>query len=196
MAGASFRRLQHTFGILRSIGFFGILTLAGGCAATSSIVREPPAAAPNHATTTCPVFVMLPTIPPGAFHGSAGVNAGEIQFKVAERILEVVRGQCANGELVEPTESAAAVARGRGANYLLVPTIEGWNQQRTDDPIGAFITPKNSIRVSLRLMRLEPPAVAGRVTFTNRSRITLNQGAERLLNDDFRTAIRRLLWGG
>ena len=47
--------------------------------------------------------------------------------------------------------------------------------------------------VSLRLMRLDNPVVEGRFRFTNRSRLTLNQPAARLLNDDFDAAVRALL---
>ena len=85
-------------------------------------------------------------------------------------------------------------ALSEGARYLLVPAIERWNQAGTDDPIGAFIAPKNSVAISLRLMRLDNPAVVGRLTFANRSHITLNQDAARLLNDKFDATLRALLW--
>jgi hypothetical protein len=91
-------------------------------------------------------------------------------------------------------QSAAMIARDRGAQYLLAETIQRWNQMRTDDPVGALMTPRNSIGISVRLIRLEPPAVIGSITFTNRSRITLNQDAAHLLNRDFDAALRALLW--
>ena len=43
---------------------------------------------------------------------------------------------------------------------------------RTDDPIGVLILPRNSVTLTLWLMRLGPPALAGRVTFRNRARLT------------------------
>jgi hypothetical protein len=198
------------------VGFTGILTVTAGCAATSSIVRDRPAVAPN-LTATCPVFVMWPTAVPAAFQGNVGVMALDIESLIAGRILDVVREQCPNGELVRPALAtpftaipgyaaalggtgitalelqAATSALERGASYLLVPTIERWNQGWTDDPMGAFMTPRNSIGVSVRLMRLESPSVVGRLTFTNRSRITLNRPAARLLNDDFSAGLRALL---
>ncbi len=209
-------RPRRGFGIARPVGFAGALALMASCAATTSIVREPPVGVAS-AITMCPVFVMWPTIAPAALRGSVGVRPWDIESAVAHRILEVVQEQCPDGNLLRPTPvtplaaipgyvaavgggevttdewQVAAAARDRGASYLLVPTIQRWNQRRTDDPIGAFIGPHNSIGVSVRLMRLQSPALAGRVTFLNRSRITLNQPAARLLDDGFRTALRQLL---
>jgi len=168
-------------------------------------------------TQMCDLLVMWPMTTPAAFRGNVGVNTPAIESLVANRILDIVREQCPNGEMVRPALAApvaaipgyaaaldgtrmtalelqtAMSALERGAHYLLVPTIEQWNQSRTDDPIGAFITPKNRIAISLRLMRLDPPAVAGSFTFRNRSRLTLNQPAARLLGDDFDRALRGLL---
>jgi hypothetical protein len=207
---------NHAIRLLRQVGFAGILTITVGCSATSSIVRDLPAVVPN-VMAICPVFVMWPTSAHAAFQGNVGVTASDIESLVANRILGVVREQCASSELVRPTLAtsvaaipgytaalggagittlelrAATSALERGASHLLVPTIERWNQSRTDDPIGAFMTPKNRIAVSVRLMHLESPAVEGRITFTNRSRITLNRAAARLLDDDFNAALRVLL---
>jgi hypothetical protein len=103
--------------------------------------------------------------------------------------------QLATGERVATTEeiNAASHALQRGATHLLVPTITEWRQMRTDDPIGALTIPPNSVSLTLRLMRLEPPALVGQVTFRNRAHLTLNQRAIRLLNDRFREAVLRLV---
>ena len=66
---------------------------------------------------------------------------------------------------------------------------------RTDDPIGALIVPHNSVTLTLRLMRLQRPALAGRVTFQNRARLTLNQPVSRLLNARFREVPFQLVSG-
>jgi hypothetical protein len=55
--------------------------------------------------------------------------------------------------------------------------------------------PRNRVTVTLRLMRLQPPALVGRVTFRNRARLTLNQQAMRLLNERFREVTRQLASG-
>jgi hypothetical protein len=89
--------------------------------------------------------------------------------------------------------NASSWARERGAAYLLVPTIREWREMRTDDPVGAFILPHNRIALTLRLMRLQPPGLAGRAEFTNRARLTLNQPADRLLDDRFREVVLRLV---
>jgi len=200
---------------MRQIGLAGLL-ITVGCASTSSVALDRPTVVPQ-VSATCAIFVVWPTTAPAAFRGNAGVAALDVESLVAHRILEVVREQCPGGQLVRPTPAtpvtvipgyAAAMGGSRmttyelqaansalelGVNYLLVPTIEQWNQNRTDDPIGALITPRNRIAISLRLVRLHNPGVVGRVSFTNRSRITLNQSASRLLDDDFDAAVRALL---
>lgn len=103
----------------------------------------------------------------------------------------------ATGETVVTAEeiNAASQALQGGATYLLVPTITEWTQMRTDDPIGVLTLPRNSITLTLRLMRLEPPALVGQVTFHNRAHLTLNQPALRLLNGRFRDVTIRLVTG-
>lgn len=201
---------------MRQIWIARILLVTAGCAATSSVALDRPTVVPQ-ATSKCAVFVVWPTSAPAAFRGNVGVPAPDVESLVAYRILEVVREHCPDGQLVRPGPAtpvtvipgyaaamggrgittfelqAATSALERGVNFLLVPTIEKWNQNRTDDPIGALITPRNRIAVSLRLVRLDNPVLVGRVSFTNRSRITLNQSASRLLNDDFGAAVRALL---
>ncbi len=209
----------HAGRLLTRLAFAGTLTMTAACAATSSIVRDRPAVGPTP-IATCPVFVMWPMTAPAAFQGNVGVRTWDVESIFANRIVEVVREQCPNSEIVPPApqspfagipeyvaalggtgvtafeQRAAAAARDRGAAFLVVPTIRRWNQRRTDDPIGAFVPPHNSIDVSVRLVRVQSPALAGRVTFANRSRVTLNQGAARLLDDSFRAALRELLWDG
>ena len=103
----------------------------------------------------------------------------------------------ATGELVVTREemNAASQALKRGATHLLVPKITDWTQMRTDDRIGALTLSRNSITLTLRLMRLEPPALAGRVRFRNRERLTVNQLAMRRLDDQFRELTIRLVSG-
>jgi len=168
--------------------------------------------------TNCPVFVMWPFIVIGAFHGNVGIPAAHVESLVALRILGVVQERCPAAQIVHPDDrtpvaaipgyvaalggppvstlevQAAMYAAGHGAQYLLVPTVERWDQMGTDDPIGAFIGSRNRVAVSLRLMRLDRPAVMGRITFENRSHIILNQDASRLLNGRFDRALRKLLW--
>ena len=101
------------------------------------------------------------------------------------------------GEAVVTTEemNAASQAFQRGATHLLVPMITEWKEMRTDDPVGALILPHNSITLRLRLMRLQPPALAGAVSFRNHARLTLNQRALRLLDGRFRQAVLDLVSG-
>jgi len=175
--------VQH----LRHLGLFAILSISAACGATGAVASNPPAMVPSPVAPTCRIFVMWPASAPSAFRGNVVVHPADVESIVAYRILEEVRKQCPAGELVH-----AAPARECAADYLLVPTIEQWNQNRTDDPIGAFVSPKNRIAISLRLMRLREPAVESCVRFTNRARVTVNQSAARLLNNDFGNQLRTL----
>src|SRR5262245_37274354 len=137
--------------------------------------------------TSCPVFVMWPFIALGAFHGNVGIRAGHVETLVALRILGVVQERCPAAQIVHPDDrapvaaipgyiaalagpsvstlevQAAMYASDHGAQHLLVPTVERWDQMGTDDPIGGLIGSKNRIAISLRLMRLDQPAVLSRV---------------------------------
>ena len=42
-------------------------------------------------------------------------------------------------------------------------------------------------------MRLQPPALAGRVVFRNQARLTVNQSADRLLTDRFDNVVLQLV---
>lgn len=91
--------------------------------------------------------------------------------------------------------TAAGFALQHGGTHLLVPTIIEWRQMRTDDPLGALMPHHNGVVIELRLVRLDPVAVEGNVRFKNQSRFTVNQSADRLLNEDFRRTVLRLLPG-
>ena len=209
---------QTNRGQQRRMFSFAALALAAltadACAANRTIVHQPSS---RSTVSSCPVFVMEPFMHPGAFQGNIGRDAFEVQRIVAERILEAVREPCPDADIARtrdmtsvtpirgyaaaapltPGEDvAAAVAFERGARNLLVPTILLWKEVRTDDPVGALFSPHNGVDIELRLMRLDVPGVKGRVTFRNRSRVTLNQPAERLLNGRFHAAVRQLLSGG
>lgn len=162
-----------------------------------------------------PVFVLLPIVVPNE-PGNVGRDFGAIRTMVADRLLAIVKqrfpdAQLAVGQVVpgirydryraaagEPVVSVdemngAAGALRAGATHLLVPTISEWKEMRTDDPVGAVILPHNSVTLSLRLMQLEPPALAGRVTFHNQARLTLNQHALGLLDAEFQRATLKLI---
>jgi hypothetical protein len=65
--------------------------------------------------------------------------------------------------------------------------------------IGALVAPHNRIIIiiiiiiDLRLMRLDRAAVADHAVFTNSARLALKQAADRLLHDDFRKPVLRLV---
>ena len=91
--------------------------------------------------------------------------------------------------------NAAGYALQHGGTHLLVPTITEWREMRTDDPVGALIPLHDGIAITFRLVRLNPPAVEGHVTFENHARVTVNRSAVRLLNDEFRRTVLRLVSG-
>ena len=190
-----------------------VLFIAAGCAARSVTWNQAPlrSAAPS----TGPVFVLQPIVLPSK-PGNVGRDFATIRTTIANRILAIVRERFPNAQLAvdravpgvrydlyraavgEPVVSVdemngAASALRAGATHLLVPTISEWKEMRSDDPVGAVILPHNSVTLSLRLMQLEPPAVAGRVTFHNRARLTLNQPAIGLLDDEFHRATLKLI---
>ncbi len=131
----------------------------------------------------CPVYVMEPFVELGAVQGNTGVRMPEIVAAVQEAILAVARERCPDSQ---PTGS-------RTARPLLIATIAQWKQMRTDDPIGIFILPHNSIVIRLQLADSEAPESTRTVTFMNHARFTLNQPAKHLLNSGFRNAVRSLL---
>jgi hypothetical protein len=160
---------------------------------------------------------MAPLVVGSASPGNAGRDFAAIKAEVADRILSAVRTrfpqaglapegstgrrlpgyESASGQhpVARDELDAASEAYARGATHLLVPTITEWKQMRTDDPVGALIVAHNSVTITLRLMRLRPPALVDQITFHNHARLTLNQKADRLLDGRFRRAVLRLLTG-
>jgi hypothetical protein len=135
------------------------------------------------------MFVMEPLVEGAASPGNVGRNFRAIRQALLARILAIVRERCPTTGVVPDPKAAVE----RGATTLLVPSIVEWKEMRTDDSFGAFLGSHNQITVELRLMRLQPPAVMGRLRFKNRARLTLNQSATRLLNESFRKAVLQLV---
>jgi hypothetical protein len=192
------------------------LVLAG-CAATRSVSWVHPVVL-DAAPTVGPVFVMEPLVSGTASPGNIGRDFAAIRRDVATMVLSVVQKRFPDARVVTPTpfggaalpryeqatgeaivsveeRNAALEALQHGASHLLVPTITEWTEMRVDDPIGAWFGPHDHVGITLRLMRLEPPGLAGTVTFHNRARLTLNQPARSLLDDGFRGAIDQLIGG-
>jgi hypothetical protein len=195
-----------------------LIVAACGCASHHSVRWEhPPMAAA--VPSAGPIFVMEPLIVGTASPGNVGRDFAAIKAGVVTRIVSIVRERFPRTEIAgsralaatplpaeyrfaagEPVTAEEANAAGqalrRGATHLVVPTILEWTQMRTDDPIGVLTLPRNSITLTLRLMRLQPPALVGQVTFRNRAHLTLNQQALRLLDGRFREVTLRLVSGG
>ena len=190
-----------------------VVLLAADCAARSVTWNQTPVRAT--APSKGPVFVLQPIVLANE-PGNVGRDFGAIRTMVTDRILAIVKERFPNAQLAvnrpapgirydlyraavgEPVVSVdemngAASALRAGATHLLVPTISEWKEMRTDDPVGAVILAHNSVTLSLRLMQLEPPAVAGRVTFHNQARLTLNQAALSLLDAEFQRVILKLI---
>jgi len=187
--------------------------VTAGCAGKTT-ARPTTAAA---MTPSSRVMVMAPVVVGAIAPGNVGRDFPKIEAEVTTRILSIVRERfssaavaassgssppaprlvgydSAAGHAVTPGEMNAAIdARAHGSTHLLVPVITEWKQMRAGDPIGALILPHNSVTMTLRLMRLEPPALIAQTTFHNQSRVTLNQPAIRLLDARFRRAILQLL---
>ena len=169
-------------GTVRSLVLSVVVT---GCAAAGEITTRDHGSGRKAATLpqACPVNVMEPIVELGAIQGNTGVRVPEIVAAVQEAILAVARERCPDSQ---PTGS-------RTARPLLIATIAQWKQMRSDDPIGAFILPHNSIVIRLQLTNREAPESTRTVTFMNHARLTLNQPATHLLNSGFRDAVRALL---
>jgi hypothetical protein len=170
-------------------------------------------------TSSLHVMVMPPLVAATAAPGNVGRDLPAIEADVTTRILSIVRERipgaavadrrsasppaprlpgydAAAGEVVTVDEMNAAIdARTRGATHLLVPTITEWKQMRAGDPVGALIIPHNSVTIRLRLMRVDPPAIARQATFHNNAHVTLNQKANRLLDERFRRTVLQLIGG-
>jgi hypothetical protein len=195
------------------IAAFAAMAVASACADAAAINSNAPLAATPDSPAG-PVFVMAPVWRTNET-GNVGRDFRAINDQVTARILAIVRERFPRAQIVEaqPRDvrqvmpgypvavdvgaelNAAARAYEHGAAYLLVPTITEWKEVRTDDPIGAFIRPHNSVAMTLRLMRLHSPAVSGRASFKNHARLTLNQPAERLLDGRFHDVVLHLVAG-
>jgi hypothetical protein len=192
--------------------------IASGCSAATTVGSFP--AAPRAPIPPAHIFVMSPAVEGSPATGNIGRNFFEIERVVAARLLAILHERDpaavmadANGQTpflpmakyidaVAPSRTsrneinAAGFALQHGGTHLLVPTITEWRERRTDDPIGALIPPHNGVVIELRLVRLDPVALEGNVTFKNHSRFTVNQSADRLLNGDFRRIVLRLVGSG
>lgn len=173
----------------------GLLLVCGslGCA-TASVSGKFPSPAPPGAGA---MHVLV--LPAGSARnlstGNEGFSFVDAQRLVDEQVLAVAREKDPNAALApaDSERNAAGYARAHGATHLLVPTILEWRQMRSDDPVGAFTEPHNRIVIELRLVRLDSTTTVGDVTFTNHARLTVNQSAERLLDEEFKKTVKRLL---
>ena len=158
-------------------------TVAVTIAASQVSAARNPQRPAAHPRTVCPVDVKEPVAEIGAFQGNAIGHVPEVMATLAAHTLAAVRVECPGARLVPY----------RTGFPLLASTVVQWKQTRTDDPIGALFLPRNAIVIRLELLDAAVSADAHVVTFSNRARLTLNQPAERLLNDDFARTVRRLL---
>ena len=198
--------------------FVLIALLASGCSAATTTGTFPPAH--RGPSDQAHVFVMPPAVEGSPATGNVGRNFSDIEQVVAARLLAIVHERDAGAMMAHPAGqtpfvpmaryidavsparttrselNAAGYALQHGGTHLLVPTIVEWRERRADDPIGALLPPHNGVVISLRLVRLDAPAVEGSVTFKNHARVTVNQSADGLLNGDFRQTVLRLLGSG
>ena len=217
--GCQNRSVGHRYGRRRTqlVAAFLVVATASGCAEAAAGHSNPPVVMTPDSPASR-VFVMEP-IWRANESGNSGRDFRTINAEVTSRILAIVRERFPESEAVEAgprdlrrllpgyprtvdaeavtTEELNAAMRAyeHGATYLLVPTITEWKEMRTDDPIGAFILPHNSVVMTLRLMRLQAPFRSERVVFKNQARLTLNQRADRLLNGRFRSVVLGLVSG-
>lgn len=192
-----------------------LMSVAAGCA-TATVSGKFPSTPPT-TPGAMHVFVMPAGSTRNPATGNEGVSFIDAQRLVDEQLLAVAREKDPQAALAEvegtapyrPMEpyiaaagqtrvtpgelNAAGYARAHGGTHLLVPTIVEWRQMRSDDPVGAFIEAHNRIVVELRLVRLDPVATEGDVTFTNHARTTFNQSANGLLDSQFRKVVEKLL---
>jgi hypothetical protein len=194
---SSMRRARN----LPLLFLLSIASVSMACAPTSSVQWTHLPHTQNPATATTFVCVMQPILA-GNATGNSSSNFQTVEQAVALSIIAAARERVHAERLdgIYDEEAGIRWAERRGATHLLVPIIDEWRQMRTDDPIGSFILPHNRIVITLRLLRLQPrprPAVeTGRVTFSNRARLTLNQSAENLLDDRFSAVVRELIRTG
>jgi hypothetical protein len=101
----------------------------------------------------------------------------------------------AGGDQVWPDEIVAVNwAQAHGATYLLVPMNWGWAYEPAEESFIDYYLPRKRIAIAVRLMRLQPLALVGRVVFRNRAALPLfNPPPENLLDDRYRKAVLRLV---
>jgi hypothetical protein len=204
------RHARHLLVLILPIALIALSAIANTACAPTARAQWPqqtpmpmpaPASAASaaNASTQVSVFVMQPFFS-GIATGNAGSNFDMVEQSVALSILAAVRERMPGARWIRTQEEmeAARWAYAEGATHVIVPDITEWRQMRTDDPIGAIILPHNRIGISLRLVRVRPrPMVTtGRVVFTNHARFTVNQSAERLLDDRFRDVVIELIRTG
>ena len=204
-----------TMSLFQRLAATAIASIALGCSAATTAGTFP--STPRDHQPPAHVFVMSPVVEGSPATGNIGRNFSDIERGVATRLLAVVQERDPGARMADTTGqtpflpmaryidavapsrttrdeiSAAGYAFQHGGTHLLVPTIIEWREMRTDDPIGAMLPPHSRVVIALRLVRLDPLAVEGAVTFRNQSRFTANQSAHRLLNEDFRRTVLRLL---
>ena len=209
--------MRSPLGPGRAIAALAVFTAATACAHQSRLQLIGPGVPPP-VPPASRVFVMPAFVVGTARPGNVGRDLLNIQPDVTAKLLAIVRERCPDSDVARtdrliafpmaryraaipagsylPHEfSAVTDAYDRGAAFLLVPAITEWTQARTDDPIGAFMSPHNSVTIDLRLMRLQPPALVAQASFHNRARLTLNQPAMRLVDDRFRRMVVQLFGG-
>jgi hypothetical protein len=138
------------------------------------------------------VMIVPPVVVGTATPGNVGRDFVRIRADVTNRLLSIVRERIANVDVANVT---SAGVHADPPAYLLVPEITEWTQMRTDDPLGALIGPHDRVRLTLRLMRSDPPSVVASAVFQNRAHVTLNRDASRLLDERFRRMVLGLFGG-
>jgi hypothetical protein len=176
----------------RQIGLCFVLAAAVSC--STAVVSGTFPAKPSAAAAPVHLFVMPATSAQRLSTGNQGFSFGDAQRALDEQLVAIAREKDPHAALTAAEgKPAYDYARAHGGTHLLVPTIVEWRQMRSDDPVGALVEAHNRISIELRLVQLDPEKTEGDVTFTNHARVTVNQPANRLLDDEFRKVVRKLL---
>jgi hypothetical protein len=172
----------------RTLAVLTLLSAAAACAHASTSRLDRPATAPS-VPRHSRVVIVPPVIVGTAKPGNVGRDFTRIRADVTNRLLSIVRERIADVEVANVTSGVHADRPADGPTYLLVPEITEWTQTRTDDPLGALIGPHDRVRLTLRLMRSDPPSVVASAVFQNQAHVTLNRDASRLLDERFRRVV-------
>jgi hypothetical protein len=191
------------------------ISVATACTSANVTGKFPSAPASSGGATH--LFVMPAASAQNSMTGNVGVSFADAQRLIDDKLLATAREKdpaatladiqgttpyqpmdpyvaaAAPARVTSGELNAAGYARAHGGTHLLVPTIIQWRQMRSDDPIGGVLQPHNSVVIELRLVRLDPVATEGDVTFTNLARFTGNQSASWLLDDQFTKVVKRLI---